>query len=93
MTRGRYSREAEQAWDDADECNCGAGDCHVNNHKECRECNNHMLYGSHESIENQVNSSYRWNVDHIKPTSKGGSGKRENKQAVHVKCNQEKADN
>lgn len=93
MARGIYSNEAEQAWDDADKCDCGAGDCHENNHKECGVCVDRMLYGSHESNEDQVNSDYRWNVDHIKPISKGGSNKRDNKQAVHVRCNQEKADN
>lgn len=93
MARELYSNEAEQAWDDADECNCGANDCHINNHKKCGECDYYMLYGSHESNEDQVNSSYRWNVDHITATSKGGSNKRNNKRAVHVTCNQEKADN
>ncbi len=93
MSRGLYSDEAEQACDDADECTCQENDCHENNHKEFGLCEDHMLYGSHESVENQKNSAYRWNVDHIIPKSKNGSNKRSNKQAVHVDCNEDKANN
>ncbi|MFW4371297.1 HNH endonuclease [Spiroplasma sp. ald] len=49
-----------------------------------------MIYGAHESIENQQNSIYRWNLDHKKSKSKGGDNSIENLQAVHVKCNRKK---
>ncbi len=93
MPRGLYHNDAEQAWDDADECNCEAGDCYENNHKECGLCTDHILYGSHESVIGQQTSYYRWNIDHKKATSKNGKNIRSNRHAVHVSCNQEKADN
>lgn len=40
----------------------------------------------------QVNSRYGWDIDHIKPLSKGGSDTDDNKQIVHVVTNDEKSD-
>ena len=36
---------------------------------------------------------YRWNIDHIKPRSKGGKDNLSNLQIVHILTNQEKYDN
>lgn len=40
----------------------------------------------------QINSRYGWDIDHIQPLSKGGTDTDDNKQIVHVKTNDEKAD-
>ena len=40
----------------------------------------------------QFNSKYGWDIDHIKPLAEGGSDTDDNKQIVHVKTNDEKAD-
>lgn len=40
----------------------------------------------------KVYSEYGWNIDHIIPKSKGGSGRYENLICVHVKTNEEKKD-
>lgn len=40
----------------------------------------------------QTTSNFGWDIDHIQPLSKGGKDNDENKQIVHVKTNDEKAD-
>ena len=40
----------------------------------------------------QKGSQYSWNIDHIKPKSKGGTDRVDNLQIVHISTNQEKAD-
>jgi len=40
----------------------------------------------------QDGSQYGWNIDHIKPKSKGGTDRVDNLQIVHISTNQEKAD-
>ncbi len=40
----------------------------------------------------QTGSRYGWDIDHILPLSRGGKDNDENKQIVHVKTNDEKAD-
>ncbi len=84
------STRDQKVWDKADNCNCAVQDC-ADNHKLCGICDETMIYGAHESV--QPNSDYSWNVDHIVPVSAGGGDNIENLQAVHVGCNQDKADN
>lgn len=90
MSKRKYNNEAEAAWNNANECDCGDSDCHPNNHRKCYICGKKMVYGAHESVESQRNSSCAWNVDHKIPLSKGGTNKKSNLIAVHVRCNRKK---
>jgi len=83
--------KTKEVWKKAEDCNCDAQDCSKKNHKLCGICDEKMLYGAHESV--QPKSKYAWNVDHIKPVSKGGSDNINNLQAVHITCNRSKASN
>ena len=40
----------------------------------------------------QEGSQYGWNIDHIKPKSRGGTDRIDNLQIVHISTNKEKAD-
>ena len=40
----------------------------------------------------QKGSEYGWDIDHIVPKGKGGTGKKDNLQIVHIETNQEKGD-
>lgn len=75
-------------WNKADDCNCIDQDCDEN-HKLCGICKGTIIYGAHESV--QPRSRYAWNIDHIWPKSMGGGDGIRNLQAVHVTCNQAKA--
>ncbi len=91
MAKYKYSDIIEAVWDSAPYCFCGYEDCSVNNHRLCSICRNTILYGSHESVKSQRNSWYSWNIDHIKAKSKGGTNNIDNLQAVHIRCNRNKA--
>ncbi|MDE5599482.1 MAG: HNH endonuclease [Ureaplasma sp.] len=91
MAKFKYSNEIEILWDKARYCYCGFEDCNPNNHRLCGICGNKILYGSHESVTSQINSQYAWNIDHIRPISRGGKNNIDNKQAVHIYCNRQKS--
>ncbi|WP_348735114.1 HNH endonuclease [Spiroplasma endosymbiont of Ammophila pubescens] len=79
------------AWNNAENCNCDIQDC-AENHKICYLCGDTIIYGAHESVKNQRNSKFKWNIDHIIPKSQGGTNSNDNIIVVHVKCNRRKAD-
>ncbi|WP_381415077.1 HNH endonuclease [Spiroplasma endosymbiont of Anurida maritima] len=80
-------------WNNAEDCEClDTKENLSSNHKLCGICEMIMYYGSHESVEIQNNSGGAWNIDHIKPLSKGGNNDISNLQAVHIDCNIFKAD-
>lgn len=93
MAKYKYDNKTEQVWEKAPYCHCGFQDCNPNNHRLCGICGEKILYGSHESVHNQRNSMYAWNIDHIIPTSRGGKNNTSNLQAVHIKCNRDKGNN
>lgn len=93
MSIHKYDEKTEKIWNKAEECDCKDEDYHPNNHRLCGISGVAILYGSHESVESQKNSQYAWNIDHMKPKSRCDTDKIENLQAVHIYCNQEKADN
>lgn len=91
------SSSTVSAWEQADPC---AGLCQPKNkmaefecqtnHKLCGLCGTKVIYGAHVSA--QATSKQAWDVDHIKPQSKGGTNKVNNLQVVHVRCNRNKGD-
>jgi hypothetical protein len=48
--------------------------------------------GMDKSAFGNQNSSQGWNIDHIRPESKGGSNKKCNLKIVNIRTNEEKAD-
>ncbi len=90
MTKIKYPKKVEEAWEDARPCYCNKCQGNPNQHRLCAICLQPIQYGCYESVESQRNSIYAWNVDHIIPQSQGGSNSRDNRQAVHIKCNREK---
>ncbi len=93
MANSNYSKKALEAWEDARECDCGCNDCHPNSHRLCGICGDTILFGAYWGIESQRNSDYAWDVDHIKPLSRGGKDTRSNRRAVCVSCNRKKGNN
>ncbi len=87
----KLTKEAKQAWEDAELCECDDEDCHPNQHRLCGVCGETIIHCAHEFEDSQKNSLWRWNVDHIVPLSKGGKDVRSNRQAVHVDCNRKKS--
>ncbi len=80
-------------WNKAVNCDCGDEPQDSSwDHKLCGICEKIMVWNAHESEKTQKNSKYRWNIDHIRPLSKGGKNNIGNLHAVHVECNQNKAD-
>ncbi len=78
-------------WNKAQNCNCGvAQQDKSKDHKLCGICSKTMIYGAHQSIQNQNKSKGAWNVDHIIPKSHNGTNESTNLQAVHIYCNQNK---
>lgn len=51
-------------------------------------CGKPMMFGAH----GDRNSQYGWEVDHIRPASKGGTDDISNLQPLHWQSNMEKAD-
>ena len=86
----KYDKKTESCWEKAEHCNCNSKDCHPNSHRLCGICGDVMFYGAHQSVKSQINSRGCWNIDHIIPSSKGGSNNINNLCAVHVRCNREK---
>ena len=84
------NKKIEQVWDNAEYCSCYSDDCHPNNHRLCGICRGIIMKCAHESNEEQRNSRYAWNIDHIIPISKGGNNSIDNLQAVHIRCNRNK---
>lgn len=82
--------KTQNAWNNAQKCYCGSQDCR-SNHKICYICGGKMIYGAHESVEQQRNSSCAWNTDNIQPRSKNGTNQNSNLVAVHITCNRNKA--
>lgn len=82
-----YPRQKlEKIWEKAPECGCGYNDCHPNNHRLCYRCQKIILFGAYW----QEKSKFRWDVDHIKPKSKGGPDKTSNLKPCCIKCNRKK---
>lgn len=77
----------KKIWDKAEKCNCSLNGCHPNAHRLCAICDETIFWNAHESNEDQANSRGAWNIDHIKPLSKGGRDIIDNLQAVHIECN------
>ncbi|AXF95265.1 HNH endonuclease [Spiroplasma phoeniceum] len=87
----KLDQQTKMVWDKAKKCNCKSKQQdEADAHKLCGICKKTMIYGAYESVKNQQNSIYRWNLDHKKPKSQGGDNSIENLQAVHVKCNRKK---
>ncbi|WP_338969319.1 HNH endonuclease [Spiroplasma endosymbiont of Labia minor] len=78
-------------WNKAIDCECGdESQDSGGKHKLCGICKETMVFDAHESKKGHQNSIYRWNIDYIRPLSKGGKNNFENMHAVHVECNQNK---
>ncbi len=90
MPKIEYTNKVIDIWEKAPECYCGNDDCSLKNHRKCGICGEIMLYGSHQSNKQQNNSWYAWNIDHIKPISRGGTNNNANLHAVHIRCNWDK---
>jgi 5-methylcytosine-specific restriction endonuclease McrA len=84
------TNDAQAAWNNSPECLGGESDCNPSNHRQCYICHKTMLKSAHKS--EQPNSKYAWDIDHVEPRSKGGVNAKINLKAVHVVCNQKKAD-
>lgn len=84
--------KAKMVWEKAPKCKCGKVGCLPQNHRLCTICNKKMLFGSYYGEETQRNSKYAWDIDHIKPKSRGGTDNIDNLRAVHVDCNRLKGD-
>jgi len=85
----KLSSKKKKVWKRAKHCHCDVQDC-AQNHRLCALCRQTIIYTAYES--NQPHSEYAWNIDHIKPKSRGGTNKLSNLQATHVRCNLAAAD-
>ncbi len=82
-----YSRiKLKEIWNKAPKCKCSDEDCHPNNHRLCYLCKQTILFGAYW----QENSNYAWDVDHIKPISRGGSNDIFNLMPCCIECNRKK---
>lgn len=79
-------KKLKEIWKKAPECHCDRNNCHPNSHRLCYRCQKTILFGAYW----QENSKFRWDVDHIKPKSKGGPDNTSNLKPCHIKCNREK---
>lgn len=85
------NNKTKEIWDKAKKCNCGVNQQDLSgDHKLCGICNKIMDYGAHESVQEQINSTGRWNIDHKLAKSIGGTNDISNLHAVHVSCNRNK---
>ncbi len=88
--RIRVSKEILQAWEAAKTCNCGDSTCNPKTHRLCPECNKIMIFNSYFISPEPTYNDFRWKVELITPTCYGGKDEPNNRQAIHIKCSNEK---
>jgi hypothetical protein len=60
-------------------------------HKVCPWCGDIMIYSEFSPEKPEANIHYAWTIGFMLPLDHGGKKKLENLQAIHVKCEVEKA--
>ena len=86
MAKRKLPPLARKAWENAENCTCGAQQDENGTHKKCFRCEEPMEYGAYEAW--QPNNPSCWNVEHRIPKKEGGTNRKDNVVAVHKKCNQ-----
>ncbi len=86
----RVSKEIKEAWEKAEHCHCGDSTCSPETHRLCPECKKIMIFNSYFMSPEPTYNEFRWKVELINPREFGGKDISENRQAIHLKCSNEK---